>query len=145
MRQNLRNRKTTNGRRATRCIKWKFSNNLWVAFELDAETAKFRQIGPLHRQMGHDTRGNLVWPDSNIQNILPDYVSLWALPTTDFAVAADVVVHMLDKLNNPPQQNWWAPAGVNRGVVTEMSSRISYSDLAQKTYKHFINPVTIHD
>jgi len=141
MRWNLRYRKTTNQQRATRRIKWKLTERIWVALVIDDELMQFKQHGSLHKQMGYDTRGNMVWPDSSIPNINPSYVMLYALPTTDFDDAKKLVEVMIAHFNKPPE-NMWLPlipaAGVERGYIPSLD--FSHVE-AEHAVRNRVNPV----
>lgn len=110
-----------------------------MAFTLNDETVKFEQYGSFHKQMGYDTRGRMVWPDSSIHDMNPNYVMLYALPTTDFDDAKNLTKAMLEHFNTP-QKDAWMPVIPPTGRERIPSLSFSYAE-AEHVVSNRINPV----
>jgi hypothetical protein len=109
-----------------------------VAFVLDPEEIKFKQHGSLHKQMGYDTKGRLVWPDRSIHDIKPDYVMLYALPCVEFDDAAKLTEVMLAHFNTPPENAWMPVIPSARPMIPSLN--FSYAE-AEHVVRNCVNPV----
>jgi len=127
MRKNLRDRKTTLWYKASRRVRWKYTDDLWFAFVLDPETIEWRQQGIAHRQIGRDGAGRLVWPDQSIHQFKRvDVVLLTYRITGEYSVA-EIVKNVLHQLNDLSGTKWYPPVGTEQGPFSPYAMKISQS------------------
>jgi hypothetical protein len=120
MRANLKGRLTTTCLRASRRVKWKITEkDCWFAVAIDEESQRWEPYGIIHRQIGTDGRGHLVWPDQSIHKRNPNYIAFYAVPTDSIELAEQARAALLaNKREFDASYEKWTPfAGLQRGRV----------------------------
>lgn len=120
MRANLKGRLTTTYRRASRRVKFKFTESFWLAVVADPETLVWQQHGIIHRQIGTDGRNHMVWPDQTVHKSKPSYAAFYTFFANDAEHAQQISDAVCKSLNAPPEQ-WVPSAGTTRGLIAQTS------------------------
>ena len=117
MRANLKGRLTTTCHRASQRVKFKFTADCWFAVAFDEESQRWEPYGIIHRQIGTDGRGHLVWPDQSIHKLNPNYFAFYAAPTDSIEIAEQSRAALLAGMckYNASYEKWTPFAGLQRG------------------------------
>lgn len=133
MRKNLRDRKTTLGCRASRRVRWKYTEDYWVAYVFDPETSVWSQHGHAHRQIGCDGNGRLLWPDQTIHQHPRINMVLHTYRLTGECPVEDVIKNVVFQLNDLSGKAWYPPAGMVRGKLNPYQNHgPTYTKLFEK-------------
>lgn len=144
MRANLRTRLTTTSRRSGRRVKWKLTESYWLAITVDDETLTWQQHGILHRQIGKDCRGNMVWPDQSVHEFEPSYFAFYTFYAKDPEHAQEIADSIRAAFNSPPtEEAWSAPIGLGRGIALP-DKRYTGSETLYNFHRR-VNPLEISE